>query len=181
MTNMIDRILDFWFSQSTAQQRWQKNKEYDNKIRLCFTDIYLKALAGECYTWRETPPGRLAEIIILDQFSRNMFRDTPQAFAADSIALVLAQEAVHSKMDTQLTLQQKAYLYMPYMHSESKKIHENSIILYAAKGLEENYAYEVKHKAIIDRFGRYPHRNAILNRPSTAEESVFLQQSDSHF
>lgn len=110
-----------------------------------------------------------------------MYRDTPGAFASDTLALVLAQEAVRRKLDAELNATQKAFLYMPFMHSESAEIHEIALYLFDQEGLEDNYNFELKHKEIIDRFGRYPHRNKILGRESTAEEIEFLAQPGSSF
>ena len=174
-------ILNFWFNESTKAERWQKDAKYDQKIYDRFNQLYRQAAAGELYAWRETVAERLAEIILLDQFPRNMFRDNKQAFATDMLALTLAQTAIQLNLDKTLTDEQLAYLYMPYMHSESKIIHEVAMLLFSKKGLEENLAYEIKHKAIIDRFGRYPHRNAILGRTSTPEEIDFLQSKTTYF
>ncbi len=174
-------ILDFWFHQSSKAQHWQKNAAYDDTIRHHFAKVHMQAINGELYAWRNTPLGRLAEIIVLDQFSRNMFRDSPHAFANDGMALVLAQTAVAATIDKKLSVEQRAYLYLPYMHSESKTIHRIALTLFSGKGLEENLTYEIRHKAIIDRFGRYPHRNAILGRNSTPEELEFLKLPDAYF
>ena len=118
---------------------------------------------------------------MLDQFSRNMFRDTAGAFAWDAMALVLSQTAVAIGVDQHLEPRQRAFLYMPYMHSESPLIHEIAVNLFSQPGLENNLEFENKHKAIIDRFGRYPHRNQVLGRTSTAEETAFLMQPGSSF
>ncbi len=135
----------------------------------------------ELSAWRDTPHGRLAEIIVLDQFSRNIHRDTPLAFAADPLALALAQEAVRVDAQRDLPLQQKSFLYMPFMHSESPLIHEQAVVLFGEPGLENSLEFELRHKAIIDRFGRYPHRNAVMGRASTPEEIVFLKAPNSSF
>ena len=124
---------------------------------------------------------RLAEIIILDQFSRNIHRGTPDAFAADPLALALAQEAVSSGADQALPVSRRAFLYMPFMHSESQAIHELAVRLFSASGLAENLKAELRHQAIITRFGRYPHRNSILGRISTPEEEAFLEEPGSSF
>ena len=131
--------------------------------------------------WRDTPHGRLAEIIVLDQFSRNLFRNSAKAFAQDGMALVLAQEAVRSGADAALMPQERVFLYMPYMHSESAAIHQTAVELFTRNGISDNLDYELKHKAIIDRFGRYPHRNAVLGRTSTPGEIAFLQEPGSSF
>ena len=135
----------------------------------------------ELFTWRATPEGRLAEILVLDQFSRNVYRDTARAFAQDALALALAQELVASGQDRSLPTAQRVFAYMPYMHSESAVIHEQALTLFAQPGLENNLDFERRHKAIIDRFGRYPHRNAVLVRTSTAEELAFLSEPGSSF
>ena len=110
-----------------------------------------------------------------------MFRDSPKAFATDTLALVLAQEAIRRKLDKEIDIGKRAFLYMPFMHSESKEIHDIAMFLFDQPGLEENFNFEIKHKEIIDRFGRYPHRNEVLGRESTAEELEFLSQPGSSF
>ncbi|EWH08044.1 hypothetical protein DS2_19376, partial [Catenovulum agarivorans DS-2] len=125
--------------------------------------------------------GSLAEIIILDQFSRNIYRDQPEAFASDAMALALAQFAISQQFDQQLLPIQQAFLYMPFMHSESKLIHVEAVKLFEAAGWTNNLEFELQHKNIIDKFGRYPHRNKILGRQSTKEEIEFLQQPNSSF
>ena len=171
-------VLNFWFSEIEPRQHWKKDPQFDWLIGERFADIHAAAGRCELYGWRHEPAGRLAEIIILDQFSRNMFRGQPQSFAFDSLALALAQEAVAAGADRQLAPHEVGFLYMPYMHSESPVIHQAAIKLFEDT---PNYEYELKHKAVIDRFGRYPHRNAILKRPSTAEELEFLDGPNSSF
>ena len=141
----------------------------------------LAAARGELWAWRETASGRLAEIIVLDQFSRNIYRDTPLSFAQDAQALTLAQKLVATALDKKLPIDQRAFAYMPYMHSESPKVHEQAVALFSQPGLEDNLSYELRHKAVIERFGRFPHRNAILGRASTAQELEFLKQPGSAF
>jgi uncharacterized protein (DUF924 family) len=118
---------------------------------------------------------------VLDQFSRNIYRDQPKSFAFDGMALVLSQQAIDNDDDKKLDQQKRLFMYMPYMHSESKVIHQQAVVLFQRLGLEGNLEFELKHKAIIDRFGRYPHRNTILGRQSTEQEIEFLQQPDSSF
>lgn len=176
-----DMIIHFWFEEIEPKQWWIKDPEFDLLIAERFGKLLEQAIQGELYHWRASPKGRLAEIIVLDQFSRNIHRDTPQAFAADAIALVLAQEAVAVNADSELKAKQVPFLFMPYMHSESKAIHEVAVRLFNREAAQGNLQFEIKHKAIIDQFGRYPHRNQILGRESTAEEIAFLQQPDSSF
>ncbi len=174
-------VINFWFKEIEPSTWWVKDLVFDKTIATRFQALHDKAIQGELAHWRNCVQGRLAEIIILDQFSRNMYRDNTRAFANDSMALVLAQEAISLGLDKQLSDIERSFLYMPYMHSESRIIHHDAVELYKANGIESNLDFEMKHKAIIDRFGRYPHRNAILNRDSTADELEFLNQPDSSF
>jgi uncharacterized protein (DUF924 family) len=174
-------VLKFWFEESTPEQWWKKDERFDQMVTERFSALHERAARCELYEWRREARGRLAEILILDQFSRNMFRGKPQAFAFDALALALAQEALAGGADHVLDPQQRAFLYMPYMHSESAEIHKIAEQLFRQHGNEGNLEYELKHKAIIDRFGRYPHRNAILGRASTPEEIEFLKQPGSGF
>lgn len=177
----VDDVLDFWFRETPESLWWEKNEKFDARIRQRFSALHQAANLGELWRWRRDIHGRLAEIIVLDQFSRNMFREKSAAFASDALALVLAQEAVAGGEAHQLAPKQRAFLYLPYMHSESVMIHDQALQLYAEPGLESNLDFEKKHKAIIDRFGRYPHRNDALGRVSTAEEKAFLTQPGSSF
>lgn len=178
---MYEDILDFWFNDLSPQQWWVKDEKLDQEIARRFSALHAQAARCELFDWRMAAKGRLAEIIILDQFSRNIFRDTPQAFAQDSLALALAQEALAVAADKALSPVECSFLYLPFMHSESPAIHKIAVTLFSAPGLEYNLDFEHKHQQIIDRFGRYPHRNKILGRESTAEEIEFLQQPGSGF
>jgi uncharacterized protein (DUF924 family) len=174
-------IIDFWFYQIEKSQWWVKDTEFDQRIKTEFLELHQMANKGELFHWRKTPEGRLAEIIILDQFSRNMFRNQPESFASDPIALVLAQEAIQTGDVNHLPQEQRDFLLMPLMHSESKVIHEYALPLFEEMASEFSMNFELKHKVIIDEFGRYPHRNDILKRPSTQKELVFLTQENSSF
>ena len=174
-------INDFWFQELKPEQWFAKDPELDHSIAARFETVHDAAGKGELFPWRETAEGRLAEIIVLDQFSRNIYRDMPLAFAFDSISLVLAQEAIRFGAHLELSAQRRTFLYMPFMHSESPLIHHRAVELFSEPGLEKNLVFELRHKAIIDRFGRYPHRNAILGRLSSAEELAFLNTPGSSF
>jgi uncharacterized protein (DUF924 family) len=174
-------ILAFWFKEIDQSQWWIKDLEFDNQIIAKYQNIHTAAKCCELFSWRNSAEGRLAEIIILDQFSRNMFRDTPQSFACDTLALALSQEAISIGADKALNEMQRSFLYMPFMHSESLIIHELAVDLYQKNGVQSNLGFEIKHKNIIERFGRYPHRNHILGRTSTDEEVEFLTQPGSSF
>jgi uncharacterized protein (DUF924 family) len=175
------QILDFWFAPETKEQWFAKSDEFDLEIETQFGKTLEQALQCELWTWRETAQGRLAEIIVLDQFSRNLFRDHPASFAQDPMALSLAQEAIRLGLDLNLKPEERSFLYMPFMHSESKIIHIQALQLFEALGNPINLDFEKKHKVIIDRFNRYPHRNEILGRESTPEEIEFLKQPNSSF
>lgn len=176
-----DAVLSFWFDELEAAQWFRKDPALDAEIAERFAACLEAARRAELWGWRETPEGRLAEVIVLDQFSRNVHRDTPDAFAADPLALGLAQEAVARGDDAALPPAWRAFLYMPFMHSESAAIHEQALRLFTQPGLEENLRFEHRHRDIILRFGRYPHRNAILGRVSTPAELAFLAQPGSSF
>ena len=178
---MPDEILKFWFEEIEPKMWWLADPGFDAQIRLRFLGVLHAAMRGELYLWRTDPHGRLAEVIVLDQFSRNIHRNTPQAFSQDPIALVLAQEAVGAGALGALSPDERSFLLLPYMHSESVHIHVQAAALYQDFAPLANYEFELRHKAIIDRFGRYPHRNQILGRASTPEEVEFLQQPGSHF
>lgn len=174
-------ILHFWFTELSPTQHFAKDAALDEAIRSRFGAVLEAAARCELFGWRTTPEGRLAEVVVLDQFSRNVWRDTPRAFAQDPLALALAQELVASGADRSLPVAQRRFAYMPYMHSESALIHQQAVVLFSQPGLEDNLRFERAHQAIIERFGRYPHRNAVLGRTSTAQELAFLREPGSSF
>lgn len=174
-------ILDFWFEELDGTHRFAKDPGLDAMMRERFGAVLQSAARGELFKWRTTPQGRLAEIIVLDQFSRNIHRDTAAAFTQDAQALTLAQELVASGQDYILETMQRTFAYMPYMHSESLLVHAQGVALFSQPGMENTLDFENRHKAIIERFGRYPHRNAILGRTSTPQELEFLQSPGSSF
>ena len=178
---MYQLIIKFWFQENGPQQWFQKDHDFDQEIIKRFAGLHQKAAAGELFSWRKTPQGTLAEIIILDQFSRNIFRGSDKAFSFDGMALCLAQEAISKGCDKKLSKDERMFLYLPFMHSESGGMHEEALKLFASLGLESALDFEKQHKAIIDRFGRYPHRNKVLGRQSSEEEIAFLTQEGSSF
>lgn len=178
---MPGEVLKFWFEEAGPERWWTADPAFDEQIRRRFSGTHARAIQGELHGWRVEPRGRLAEIIVLDQFSRNLFRGSALSFAQDLAALVLAQEAVAAGLHLQLAPVERAFLFLPYMHSESRAVHVEAERLYREHAPPGNYDFELRHKAIIDRFGRYPHRNAVLGRASTAEEAEFLKQPGSSF
>lgn len=182
-------VLRFWFDELTDKQHFAKDAALDELIRTRFGDTLEAAARCALFSWRGSNVGRLAEIIVLDQFSRNVYRGTPRSFAQDGLALALAQTLVQtlvqglaaSGQDQPFSAAQCQFIYMPYMHSESALIHTQAVQLFTQPGLENNLDFELRHQAIITRFGRYPHRNAILGRTSTREEIAFLNEPGSSF
>jgi uncharacterized protein (DUF924 family) len=174
-------IITFWFEDIEPAKWWSKDVQFDGKIIDLFAEVHRAANCCELSHWRKTPAGRLAEIIVLDQVSRNMFRDTAQSFSSDPLALALAQEAISVGADADLNQSQRRFLYMPFMHSESLIIHDIAVELYTNNGSQHSLYFELKHRDIIQKFGRYPHRNFILGRTSTQAELEFLTQANSSF
>ncbi|MFT7490988.1 MAG: hypothetical protein ACI80S_000570 [Pseudohongiellaceae bacterium] len=178
---MYQQIIKFWFEDTKKSQWFKKDDNFDRLIVSKFSEIHNQATKGELFAWRKTSLGMLAEIIVLDQFSRNMFRDQPRSFAYDALALVLAQTAIAAGYDLQLSAEQRRFLYMPFMHSESLLIHRQALNLFTELGIEEALYFEQRHMIIIEQFGRYPHRNKLEGRASTDEEIAFLKQPGSSF
>jgi uncharacterized protein (DUF924 family) len=174
-------VIHFWFTELTPKQHFAKDPSLDETIGTRFGATLEAAAKCELFAWRATPEGRLAEIVVLDQFSRNVYRDTARAFARDALALALEQELVASGQDRSLPLAQRSFAYMPYMHSESALVHAQAVTLFSQPGMEDTLRFELRHQTIIERFGRYPHRNAILGRSSTTEELAFLSEPGSSF
>lgn len=178
---MHKQVLDFWFAEIDPVMWFKKDDEFDRLLHTRFGQLWQAAAQGELARWRATITGRLAEIIVLDQFSRNLFRNTPRSFACDGMALVLAQEAIATGLCETLSVEHRGFLYLPFMHSESALIHQQAVVLFSQLNNGNQLEFELRHKAIIDRFGRYPHRNEILGRESTFEEQEFLRQPGSGF
>lgn len=186
-------VLDFWFDPNNEQYWFAQNDRFDKQIQENFGRIWQAAKQGECVTWRIAESsldgnssitalaGRLAEIIVLDQFSRNLCRGQASAFAQDSMALALAQEAIQQPYFDTLPMQWRRFIIIPFMHSESAMIHERYLPLFEQLEDATTLDFEQRHKEIIDRFGRYPYRNNVLNRDSTEDEKTFLQQPNSSF
>lgn len=172
---MAQQVLTFWFEETDKANWFGKSDSFDKEIADRFAHLHQQATRGELAHWRDSMTGRLAEIIVLDQFSRNLYRDDARAFAYDGMALVLAQQAITLPEFETLTPEQQAFILLPFMHSESAIIHQQAEQLFNRPGLENNYQFELKHKEIINQFGRYPHRNKVLGRISTPEELEFLK------
>ena len=174
-------VLGFWFDPRNEAQWWRRSDAFDAEIAARFGALHEAATRCELWAWRGGAEGRLAEIIVLDQFSRNLHRDSARAFAADPLALALAQTAVALGADRELDVRRRVFMHLPWLHRESRSIHEQALKLFSADHDANNLEYERRHKAVIDRFGRYPHRNAVLGRESTPEEIEFLKTPGSAF
>lgn len=170
-----DKVLNFWFTECTPKQWFTKDDAFDARMRERFLATHAAIMKGETAHWRGTPEGRLAEILVLDQFSRNMFRGKAESFASDSLALKLAEDAIAIGADTKVPRNMRHFFYMPFMHSESLTAHKKAFRLFLKSFNFGALWYEIDHARVIRRFGRYPSRNAILGRQSTPEELTFLK------
>jgi len=170
-------VLEFWFEELSPQQWFERNETIDEKIKLRFYDTWLQAQNGACDTWRSTPEGLLALVILCDQFPRNMFRDSDKAFSTDALARDLANEAISNRFDLKLPETVRKFFYMPFMHSENMD-DQDKCCDYIQKRLDdpETAHHAEQHRDIIAKFGRFPFRNAVLGRPSTEEEAAFLAE-----
>lgn len=174
-------VLQFWFVDHGEDDWFGGKAEFDAELAEAFADTHAAAARGEAWYWRETPGGRLAEIIVLDQFSRQLFRGRAEAFATDGMALVLAQEAVASGDYRRLEPRRRTFALMPYMHSESLVVHEEAVRLFGELGSADTLKFEMAHRETLRTFGRYPRRNAALGRASTPEEVAYMEAGDSMF
>jgi uncharacterized protein (DUF924 family) len=183
MKILASEVLGFWFGEGVeygvAHKRWfEKSPPFDAEVRRRFLPLHAELAGNE--QWLELPHECLARIIVLDQFPRNMFRGTPRAFATDALALAAARHALAAGYDRDWLRVEKIFAYLPFEHSEALADQRRACELMRPLG-EEQYDYALRHKAIIERFGRFPHRNAILGRASTPEEIEFLKQPGSGF
>jgi uncharacterized protein (DUF924 family) len=190
----IEEILTFWFGKPQDDEAYYKERsaiwfdhkpEFDQEIGTRFATDYQLAAGRKLMEWQSTPHSGLAFVILLDQFPRNMFRDDPRAFATDPLAREVAAHLIQENFDQQLLLVERLFVYLPFMHSEDLLHQQRSVALFQQLAKEQHYldavSYAVHHMEIIERFGRFPHRNAALRRPSTPEEQEFLQQPGSSF
>lgn len=200
MIEQAEAVLSFWFGtlgpdgrcEPSVRERWFKRSEaFDQEVRERFQETHARAAEGEIEGWLTAPRGRLAYVILLDQLSRNMFRETPRMYATDAQALSAAAAAVDAGEDRTLRFAERVFLYMPFMHSERLADQDRCVELFTAfrdelsgalrDEVAQNLDYADKHRVIVARFGRFPHRNEILGRPSTEEELAFLREPGSSF
>lgn len=184
-------VLEFWFSELSRALWFEKNAAFDEAIRTRFEDTVRAAAAGELEHWERTAPGALALVIVLDQFSRNLYRGSARAFAADARARAVADRALSRRLDQDIPLAQRHFFFLPFEHSESTGDQERSVALFQAwaeahdgpardQALEQ-MRYVHRHAEIVARFGRFPHRNEALGRESTEAEIAFLREPMSGF
>ena len=178
---IIDEIVAFWFETLKPEDWYRKNAAVDAAITERFAATYETLKREVPPEWLAEPKGMLAAIIVLDQFPRNMFRDDARAFATDHAALALAKRAIAEGTDMQLPPNERAFIYLPFQHAETVEDQARSIELFTALGVPLNLDFALRHQAIIARFGRFPHRNNVLGRPSTPEEFAFLREPGSSF
>jgi len=193
-----EAVLDFWlgpldddgFSDEDHRGRWfEKNATFDASIEERFGVLHARASGGELDDWTETPRGRVALLILLDQMSRNLYRDTPAMYENDAKALAIAEQALEAGDEEVLAGQERYFLYMPFMHAEDRDAQERCVALFERaqkklpSGLVDRFdpKWAVMHRDIVDRFGRFPHRNEVLGRESTDEEKAFLEKPGSSF
>ena len=188
LPSLAAEILAFWFPPGTHAERdvwFRKGEAFDREIRERFGAALAAGIAGAFGEWCTTPHGSLARVVLLDQFTRNAFRGTPDAFAGDARALATAQAAIERGFEAALGPYERWFLYMPFEHSEDLAMQERSVELFATlakqTGVDGPLPWAEKHRDVIRRFGRFPHRNAILGRASTPEEIAFLAQPGSSF
>lgn len=176
-----DAVLDFWFRELTREEWFEPSEGLDEAIHERFGATHLALVRGEIENWRSSPAERLAGIIVLDQFSRNIYRGTPLVFAADWIALREAGLAIDAKADLDLPPEQRCFLYLPFEHSENLEDQDRSVELFRALGDAEYLDYAERHRDVIREFGRFPHRNRFLGRESTGAELDYLSKPGAGF
>ena len=183
MKKMLEQedILNFWFAECTPEQWFKKDSDFDKMLEARFADTVERALAGKLDSWADSDSGCLALILLLDQFTRNIFRDTPRAFAGDEKALELSFRCNENGCLANADIHWCHFMLMPMMHSEDIDVQDISLTLFKKLNLQNVYDYAVRHRDTVERFGRFPHRNSILGRLSTNEELEFLTQADSSF
>lgn len=171
----VREIIKFWFTDHGREDWFGGGRKFDALVKARFGATHASAAKAELSAWRATPAGRLAEIIVLDQFSRQIHRGRPEAFACDAMALTLAQEAVRAGADRKLSPERRLFIYMPFMHSESPLVHREAMRLFASLGNQDALRFERAHRDVIARFGRYPKRNRALGRKSTRAERAYIE------
>ena len=175
MNDEIKSVVDFWFAPGMGDKWFDRSDEFDREIATRFGALYERAHRGELDDWAEVPEGALALTIVLDQFPRNMFRNSPRTYESDEKARAVCRANLARGFDQGRTLAERQFLYLPMEHSEALRDQKDSVEAYRALGNAEALDYAIQHHDIIARFGRFPHRNHILGRETTPEEQEFLK------
>ncbi|CDZ46363.1 DUF924 family protein [Neorhizobium galegae] len=176
-----DEVFAFWFRELTRKDWFEKNEALDEAMRRHFAATHLSLARGELDAWRTSPENRLAAVIVLDQLSRNLYRGTPLAFATDWLALREARLAIEAGADMAVLPEQRSFFYLPFEHSEVLADQDRSVELFALLGDADYLDYAERHRLVIREFGRFPHRNALLGRESTAAELEYLAKPGAGF
>lgn len=171
-------VVEFWFSDKVQPLWFQSTPEFDAELRDRFEPVWQQAAADKLDSWAETPEGALALVIVLDQVPLNIYRGDALCFSTEAKSREIANLAIERDLAADLTDEQKAFLYMPFMHSEALADQDKSVTLFEAAGLAENLKFAKHHRDIVRRFGRFPHRNKILGRPSTEAEQAYLESDE---
>lgn len=175
---MYQDLIDFWFSDEVSQYWFNSTKEFDRQLCEGYANLWQQAVDGALLEWQESASGSLALVILLDQFPLNMFRGEAKCFSTEAQSREVAQAAIDGGFDIDLPTKQKSFLYMPFMHSESLDDQATALRLFGQPGLEDNFRFSKHHYGIVERFGRFPHRNAILGRESTDAEIEYLNSKE---
>ena len=178
MTASAKEIIDFWFDEEVKKWWFNSTEAFDEKIKKEFEETYDAGIDGLLKSWEETAEGALALVVLFDQFPLNMYRGDKKGFEAEALSRDIATEAIKNKFDIQLSLPQRAFLYLPFMHSENVDDQQTSVDLFEAAGLNDNLRFAKHHQNIVKRFGRFPHRNEMLGRKSTPEEELYLASDE---
>ena len=173
-----DQLLDFWFSGDARDHWFNSTLEFDETLRQRYMGTWRQGRDGLLQCWEQGPNGALALVILLDQFPLNMFRDQPESFSTEAQSRAVASRAIDNGFDAALSDDRRAFLYLPFMHSESLADQDRSVELFETAGLESSLKWARGHREIVRRFGRFPHRNAILGRASSTEELACLASPD---
>jgi uncharacterized protein (DUF924 family) len=176
--DLVNEIIDFWFSDEVKPKWFNATPEFDALLRERFEKIWGLARTGMYDHWAQEPQSALALVIILDQFPLNMFRQDARQYSTEAHARTIARQLIDQGGDQQLSSTQKAFLYLPFMHSEDLKDQDYAVELYQKAGLEDNLRYAHHHRDVVKRFGRFPHRNEALGRKSSEQEIEYLKHAN---
>ena len=179
-TPTAEDVIAFWFEEISSKQQFVKDEKFDAEIKRRFGLLHAR-LKKDVTSFVSTPQGALAAILVFDQFSRNMFRGSGQAFETDPLALSIAKNLIAKGLDKKMSVNHRVFIYMPFMHAETLEDQEQSVVLFTELGIRLNIDYAIKHLEVIKEFGRFPHRNKALDRASTAEETAFINTPGTAF